>query len=53
VFWVGVLGFLDELFLDSVVKLCCRRQFENSGLCGQEDGRFSSKRRRNAWKVGG
>jgi len=31
VFWVGVLGFLDELLLDSVVKLCCPRQFENLG----------------------
>jgi len=52
-FGVGVLEFLDELLLDSVVKLCCPRQFENSGLSVQEYGRFSSKRRRNAWKVGG
>ena len=52
-FGVGVLGFLDELLLDSVVKLCCLRQFENFGLCVQEDGRFSSKKRRNVWKVGG
>jgi hypothetical protein len=42
------LGVLDELVLDPVVKLCCPRQFENSGLCVQEDGRFSSKKRRNA-----
>jgi hypothetical protein len=40
VFGVGVSGFLDELLLDSVVKLCCPRQFENSGLCVQEDGNF-------------
>jgi hypothetical protein len=53
VFGVGVLGFLDELLLDSVVKLCCPRQFENSGLCVQEDGRLSSKKRTIAWKVGG
>ena len=52
-FGVGVLGFLDELLLDSAVKLCCPRQFENSGLYVQGDGRFSSKRRRSAWKVGG
>lgn len=55
-FWVGVLGFLDELSLDFVVKLCCPGQFENSGLCVQEDGKFSSKRRESAEKyfeVGG
>jgi hypothetical protein len=36
VFGVGELGFLDELLLDSVVKLCCPRQFENSGLSVQD-----------------
>ena len=51
-FGVGVLGFLDELLLDSLVKLCCQRQFENSGLSVQEKGRFSSNTRINAWKVG-
>ena len=43
-FGVGVLGFLDELLLDSVVKLCCPRQFENSGLCVQEDENFPQRR---------
>jgi hypothetical protein len=41
VFGVGVLGFLDELLHGSVVKLCCLRQFENSGLSVQVYGRFS------------